>query len=360
MKSFVLVSLALISWGAQADKIDDLVRAEMEKSKIPGLAVAVIRDGKNMKLKGYGLANVEHGIPVKPETVFQSGSVGKQFTSMLTMMLVEEGKLKLSDPITQYLPEGKDKWGGVTVKHLLSHTSGMPDMPYIVMNMRKDYTEDELVQMLAKIDMIETPGHKWRYNNGGYVMLGIILGRVGGKFYGDQLQERVFGPLGMKTARVIAESEIVPNRAAGYVLSGGALRNQAWVAPKLNTTADGSLYLTLHDYVKWDAALYTEKLLKRTALMQMWTPIKLNDGTNAKVGSGSYGFGWMMESVNNVELVHHGGAWQGFTTWIGRVPAEKTTVIVLGNLAGGRTDQIGRKILIEVIPKMKAKVGALG
>ena len=360
MKAIVLASLTILTVGLRADAIDDLVSAEMKSGKMPGVAVAVVRDGKATKMKGYGLANIEHGVPVRPETVFQSGSVGKQFTATLAMMLVEDGKLSLKDPVTKFLPEGKDKWGGVTIRHLLTHTSGMPDMPYGRMDMRKDYTEDELVALLAERDMVETPGQKIRYNNGGYVMLGIILSRVGGKFYGDQLKERIFEPLGMDTARIISESEIVPNRAAGYLPATSGHRNQAWVAPKLNTTADGSLYLTLRDYVKWDAALYTEKLLTNASLQEMWSPAKLNDGTRAKMGLGHYGFGWMMESINDIELIHHGGAWQGFTTWIGRIPAKKTTVIVLCNLAGAKVDQLGRRIFLNLIPELKPKSGAAG
>jgi CubicO group peptidase (beta-lactamase class C family) len=360
MKQLALAAFTFLALTVHADTIDNLVRAEMEKGKIPGVGVAVIRDSKTVKLRGYGLANLEHTVPVKPETVFQSGSVGKQFTATLAMIMVEEGKIKLTDHITKYLPEGKDKWGGVTIKHLLTHTSGMPDMPYNRMDMRKDYSEDDLVKFLLEQEMVETPGQRWRYNNGGYVMLGILLGRVGGKFYGDLLRDRVFEPLGMKTARIITESEIVPNRSAGYVLQNGKHVNHGWVAPKLNTTADGSLYLTLHDYVKWDQALYGDKLLKPESLRQMWTPVKLNDGKTAVAMGSGYGFGWAMQQQNGIELIHHGGAWQGFTAWIGRVPEKKTTVVVLGNLAGGRTDQLGMQILHSILPEMKPKTAGGG
>jgi len=118
------------------------------------------------------------------------------------------------------------------------------------------------------------PGEKWSYSNTGYMVLGIVIRRASGEFYGDYLRKRVFTPLGMETARIISEEDIIPNRAAGYHLVNGQLKNQEWVSPSLNTTADGSLYLTVLDLAKWDAALYTEKVLKRSSLEQMWTPVK--------------------------------------------------------------------------------------
>jgi CubicO group peptidase (beta-lactamase class C family) len=350
VKQIVLVIVLCLSACAFADKADDIVRAEMAKGKIPGVAVAVIQDGKQVKVKGYGYSNIEHKVPVKPETIFQSGSMGKQFTAALAMMLMEEGKLSLSDKISKYLTEGAGKWDDITVRHLLTHTSGLPDLPYGAMDMRKDYTEEDLVKFLVDKNAVEKPGEKWRYNNGGYVMLGVLLGRVGGKFYGDQLAEKIFKPLGMNTARIITESDIVPNRAAGYVPVNGQLKNHEWVAPKLNTTADGSLYWSILDLIKWDAALYTEKLLKKSSLEMMWTPVKLNDGKTADMRGSGYGFGWAIGKHGANRMLHHGGAWQGFTTWIGRVPEKKTTVIVLGNLAGGNTEGIGRKLLEHYLP----------
>lgn len=349
VRSLTLLTLFTLVATSSADQVDDIVNKAMKDRKLPGMAVMVLKDGKPVLTRGYGFANLEHRVPVKPETVFQSGSVGKQFTATLVMMLVEEGKLKLDDPIIKFFPEAKEKWVGVKVSHLLSHTSGLPDMPYHQMDLRKDYAEADLVKLMVDQKVPEKPGEKWRYNNGAYVMLGVLIKRVSGKFYGDLLQEKIFRPLGMKSARVISEADIVMNRAAGYELRSGAIKNQEWVAPQLNTTADGALYLSLLDYAKWDAALYTSQLLKPESFKKMWTPALLNNGqtSGGKDATTGYGFGWAIETTNGKRLIGHGGAWQGFATYIGRAVDDKTTVVVLVNMDArtARAEEIGRQIL---------------
>jgi CubicO group peptidase (beta-lactamase class C family) len=301
----------------------------------------VVRNGEVLKAKGYGLANVELGVAATPDTIYQSGSVGKQFTATLAMMLIEEGKLGLDDPVSKYLPSAPPAWQGITLRHLLTHTSGISNSIYQRINMRQDYTEDELLQQIMSMPLDFQPGEKWNYSNAGYVTLGILIHKAAGKFYGDLLREKIFGPLGMTTARVISEADIVPNRAAGYRLVDGQLKNQEWVSPTLNTTADGALYLTVLDLAKWDAALYTEKLLKRSSLDLMWTPVKLNDGKTEP-----YGFGWGLSDVRGHHVISHGGAWQGFTMSIARYVDDKLTVIVMTNLdaAHSRPERIGKGI----------------
>ena len=321
----LLFSFTCVAQDGVSNKVDEYIRSEMVSQQIPGVSLAVVRNGEVVIARGYGLANLEHQVPVKPETIFQSGSMGKQFTATAVMMLVEEGKLGLDDKIIGYFPDGPAAWNNITVRHLLTHTSGMTDYPDDF-DLRRDYTEDEMVQRIKPIPLAFPPGEKWSYSNLAYVMLGVLIHKVTGKFYGDFLQERVFQPLGMSTARVISEADIVPNRAAGYRLVNGQLKNQDWVSPSLNTTADGALYLTVYDVAKWDAALYGEKLLKRSTLEQMWTPVKLNDGKTH-----GYGFGWALGDVRGHRLVEHGGAWQGFKSQISRYVDDKLTVIVFAN-----------------------------
>ena len=321
----LLLSLSCAAQDAVSAKVDEYIRSEMQAQQIPGVALAVIKDGKMVIARGYGFANVEHQVPVKPETIFQSGSTGKQFTATAVMMLVEEGKLNLDDKITKYFPDGPEAWRNITVRHMLTHTSGMTDYPEDF-DLRRDYTEDELYQRIKTIPLAFQPGEKWSYSNLAYVMLGILIHKISGKFYGDFLQERIFKPLDMSTARIINEADIVPNRAAGYRVVDGQIKNQSWVSPTLNTTADGALYLTIYDMAKWDAALYTEKLLKKSSLEQMWTPVKLNDGTTHP-----YGFGWALGEVRGHRVIEHGGSWQGFKAYIARYVDDKMTVILFAN-----------------------------
>jgi CubicO group peptidase (beta-lactamase class C family) len=336
----VASSLAQTSGHSTSDPVDHYIQAEMQRQHIPGLALLVARDGAIVKAQGFGLANVELEVPVKPETVFQSGSVGKQFTATAVMMLVEEGKIKLDDPITNYFKDAPATWSQVTVGELLSHTAGFTDYPKSF-NFRKDYTEDELFKVIAGTPLAFPPGTKWDYSNLGYATLGILIHRVTGKFYGDFLQEKIFQPLGMTTTRIMSEADIIPNRAAGYRLVKGELKNQEWVAPTVNTSADGSLYFSILDLAKWDAALYTEKLLKRSSLEEMWTPTKLSNG---QPNSDNYGFGWDIENIDGHHLLDHGGAWQGFRTHISRYVDDKLTVVVLANLAEADTGRITKHV----------------
>jgi CubicO group peptidase (beta-lactamase class C family) len=299
----------------------------MQRQRIPGLALAVIKDGAIILARGYGFANVELQAPVKPETVFQSGSVGKQFTATAVMMLVEGGQISLDDKISKFFSDTPESWQNITVRHLLTHTAGTTDYPQDF-DFRRDYTEDELLKRAEGIPLAFQPGEKWSYSNLGYLLLGILIHKITGEFYGDFLQTHIFKPLAMTTARIISEADIIPNRAAGYRLVKGELKNQEWVSPTLNTTADGALYLTVYDMAKWDAALYTEKLLKKSSLKQMWTPVKLNNGKTQ-----NYGFGWFLNEVPGHHIIEHSGSWQGFKAFIARYVDDKLTVVLFVNLA---------------------------
>jgi CubicO group peptidase (beta-lactamase class C family) len=339
---FCAALLAASSSPSPADegaKVDAYLRAEMQRERIPGLALGVYRDGKIVKAEGYGIANLEWDVPVKADTIFQSGSVGKQFAATAVMMLVEEGKVTLDDPVQKYFPDAPETWKGIKIRNLLSHTSGLseyengprtkPDGPFYL---RLDMPEDELYKRISAMPMDFKPGEDWSYRNTNYVLLGILIHRVTGEFYGDYLQERIFRPLGMTSTRIISDRDIIPHRATGYELVKGELKNQEWVSPTFNSTADGTLYFTVLDLEKWDSALYTERLLKRSSLDQMWTVMKLNNGQPNKA---NYGFAWEIKQINEHKVIEHGGAWQGFTCDISRYVDDKLTVVVLTNLDAG-------------------------
>lgn len=351
---FFASALALIPDGHAADLPKDFVNEYLKKKQIPGCAVLVRLEGKVVLSAGYGLANIEHGVGVTPQTVFQSGSMGKQFTAMAVMMLAEEGKLSLDDRVSKHLSV-PSKWSGITVRHLLTHTSGLGDYPEDF-SLQKNYTEKELLKMIAAEPLGFAPGEKWNYSNLGYVTLGILIHKVSGAFYGELLQKRIFGPLGMMNTRIINEADVIPNRAAGYVLKEGVLKNQEWVAPTVNTTADGSLYFTVEDLAKWDEALDAKKLLSAAGYEQMWTPVKLNNGRTAP-----YGFGWGIRKTDSGHpVVEHGGAWQGFASYIARYPEDRLTVAILCNRAGADGGYIAKRVaefyLPEVAPRPRVAV----
>lgn len=324
----------------QLAAIDDFVHHEMAVQRVPGLELGIYSRRRILLARGYGLANVELNVPVKPETLMQSGSVGKQFVSAAIMLLVEEGRISLDDSITKYFPDAPAAWKPILIRNLLSHTSGLseyetpertgPDGPFYF---RLDFTEDQLVKKVEALPIEWAPGEKWDYRNTNYMLLGVIIHKITGMPYAQFLSERIFKPLGMTSTRLISDRDIIPNRAAGYQINEkGELENQAWVSPTFNSTADGTLYFNVLDLAKWDEALYGTKLLKQSSLDWMWTVYRLNDG---KPNFAGYGFGWFITAQNGHKLIEHGGAWQGFTCRISRYPDDSLTVAVLTNLEAG-------------------------
>src|SRR5215831_3721988 len=334
----LLVAVAPLARAAERDPVREFVTAYITKYKIPGVALMVRWHGQVVRVEGYGMANLELRVPVKAVTVFQSGSITKQFTAMAVMTLVEEGKLALDDSVSKYL-DTPASWKGITVRRLLTHTSGLgdypPDFP-----MQKDATEDELLKMVMAQKLLFAPGEKWAYSNLGYVTLGILIHKVSGQFYGDLLAERVFRPLGMTRARIISEADIIPDRAAGYRMTDGEIKNQEWIAPSLSTTADGGLCFTVLDLAKWDEALEAGKIVSKASYDAMWPPVKMNDGSTAP-----YGFGWgIQQAANGHRLIEHGGELQGFTAFIARYPDDRLTVAVLCNMEGATPSYIAHRV----------------
>jgi CubicO group peptidase (beta-lactamase class C family) len=343
---------------ARMGAIDAWVQSEMARQQVPGVALGIRSHGTVIQ-KGYGFSNVELKTPVRAETVFQSGSLGKQFTSVLVMLEVEAGRVGLDDPLSKYFPEAPASWRQVSVRNLLNHTSGIGDYTEVMLDgkpaidYRRDYTEEELTRLMYTLPLEFPPGTRWKYSNSGYLLLGALIHRTSGHFYGELLEQKVFAPLGMKSARIISEEDIVPNRAAGYRLVQGALKNQEWIAPSINTTADGSLYLSVRDYLAWDEGLRSQVLLKPESWREVYTPARLNDGSHY-----AYGFGWDVESWHGQPWYHHEGAWQGFQTFISRYLADDLTLIVLTNSEEGVPARIADGIahLIDpALPKAEAK-----
>jgi CubicO group peptidase (beta-lactamase class C family) len=350
LRLLALVAVILIaSCGARADKVDDFLKAELARQRIPGMAVAVIQGGKVVKAEGYGFANLELKVPVTADTVFQLGSVGKQFTAGAVMLLVQDGKIRLEDPVGKHLDFAPEAWKEVTVRHLLTHTSGIPDYTGLV-DLRVDASAEQTAKKITDKPLDFAPGTKWQYSNSNYLLLGVLIEKASGEFYGDLLKERVFTPLDMTTARINSESDLIPNRAAGYEFRAGQLRNQAYVPPLVNTYADGSLIMSVRDMAKWDLALYTDKPFPKAVRDQMWTPARLTDGKAT-----TYGYGWQLGERNGHRSVGHGGAWQGFTATILRYPDDRLSVVVLTNRAGANPGTIALKVAEMYLPALAPK-----
>jgi CubicO group peptidase (beta-lactamase class C family) len=325
---------------ARLPRAEAVIREEMKLQKIPGLAFAVVDHGKVILAQGYGYANVEHSVPVITDTVFQSGSVGKQFTSAAVMLFVEGGRLSLDDPITRYLPEAPPEWADIRIHHLLTHTSGIRDYGYEASyDTRRAVTEDELVRMACAQPLEFLPDERYSYSNTGYLLLGVILDRLGGRHYSEVLRERIFEPLGMKSARLIDEAAIVPHRAAGYRLQDGHVANQQWVAPEQNTTADGSLYLSINDMIAWDRGLRAGRILSAASWHKVYTPVTLLSGNTYP-----YGFAWEVSNSNGQEVHAHSGGVPGFATYIVRYLGDDLSLIVLTNLEDADPERIARRI----------------
>ena len=336
----LILGCALVAAPVCSDEVDDFVRATMEKHKTPGIAIAVVRDGEPARVQGYGLANIELEVPVTPATIFQTASVGKQFTAAGILLLAEEGKLKLDDPLALHFPSAPATWHRITIRHLLTHTSGISDSSDDLYDELRDYTEEEHLEISWKLPLEFAPGSQWSYCNTGYIILGILTSKLTDMHWSEFLKQRILEPAGMTTARVISESDIIKNRADGYERNeDGELQNQEWVPPSDNTLADGSLYVTARDMVAWDAALRERRLLSEASYDAWWTPVSLGDGITYP-----YGFGWSLSEQRGRRLIEHGGSWQGFRTAIARYVEDKLTVVVLANAAGTPTETIAHEI----------------
>lgn len=338
--SFVLVLLGLQILAStvlsQTDSIDEYIQAEMKKRLIPGIAVAAIRNGAIIKLKGYGFANLEHDVPVTPDTVFELASLTKGFTATAIMLLVEEGKLKLSDPAIQYLPPAPDQWRAITIRHLLTHTAGLASLETGFKSLyeggaRLNYTTAQMFEAATKDPMSFAPGERWQYSDVGYFLLGMIIEKVTGKRWQDFVADRFFKPLGMTSTSVLDQWAIVKNRAAGYTLRNGNLANIRRVE-QVELAPHYGIFSSVRDLAKWDIALAAGKVIKPSSLDQMWTAVKLNSGS-----SYTYGFGWEIGERRGRRMITHTGI---TGTEYTRFPDDKLTVIVLTNL-GVRVSQTG-------------------
>ena len=312
-----------------AAKIDAVMSA-VYKAGEPGAAIIVRKNGRTIIRKGYGLADLELGVAVEPDMVFRLGSITKQFTAVSILMLAEQGKLRLQDEITKFLPDYPTQDRTITVEHLLTHTSGIQsytDMPEWLPLMRKDLTLKELIDMFKDKPMQFEPGERWAYNNSGYILLGAIIEKVSGQTYEAFLETNIFKPLGMKQSYYDSTERIIPRRIPGYQKGQGGFVN----APYLSMTqpyAAGSLLSTVDDLAVWSDAVFSGKLVKKEWLGKAFMPYKLKNGEST-----GYGYGWFTSDFSGHRSIEHGGGINGFTTYEMTFPEDGIFLGILANSA---------------------------
>jgi len=332
-----------------ADAVDDFVKAVMEQRHIPAISIAVIKDGAVVKTAGYGLANVEHNVGARPDTVYKIGSVSKQFIAAGVMLLVQDGKLAIDDRLSRHLQGTPTAWQDITLRHLLTHTSGLvregPAFdPY------KIQPDIDVITSAYSSPLLFKPGEQYVYSNVGYYVLAELIHRVSGKPWDAFLDERIFGPLGMTSTRATTVADIIQNRAGGYVWNADTLTNaENWPAVR----PSGAFLSTAPDMAKWEAALQTDRILKASIREQMWTPVVLSNGRKYP-----YGFAWELDDfppggfTTGVTSIRHEGTIPGFRAAYTRLPKQGLAVIVLSNLDRAALDSIVAGIAVRYAPEL--------
>jgi CubicO group peptidase (beta-lactamase class C family) len=320
-----------------ADELDDYIRASMKTNSVPAIVFGVFKDGSILRSGAFGLANVELKVPATVNTVFEIGSVTKQFTATLVLMLMDEGKLALNDRIDNYLDHLPDAWRAVTIRQLLNHTSGIPDIEDIFGydSYRNIYTFDQIIAVANSKPMDFPPGTKMRYSNTGYFLLGHILQKIESKPYDEILHERILNPLGMIHTRQSDPAFVILGRCAGYQLTDRGLANRDAMQPTACLAA-GTIVSTIGDMAKWDSAITHNRFLKPAIQKLMWEKTRLPNGE-----TNSYGMGWFIDDWRGHPCVEHSGGTAGFSCDYRRFQDLDLSVVVFCNLYSGTATGIG-------------------
>ena len=343
----VFVMASALVFRAGADKVDRAVQAVMRRHPIPGLALEIIKNGKCVKRAGYGLANLEWQTPVTPRTVFEIGSITKQFTAAGILLLAQDGKLSLDDRIALHLKDTPESWKDITLRHLLTHTSGIKN--YTALNgfgLAKHLTQAQFIRQLGAYPLDFQPGEKWSYCNSGFNLLGYVIENVSGANYWQFMRDRIFGPLGMSCTTHRDPRDIIPLRAGGYETNaGGQYVNRD--SDLTDIFAAGAIVSTVGDLAKWNASLDTQKLLTAASEKEMWTPLRLNNGKTR-----DYGFGWYLNPLQGHQNIGHSGSTSGFSASIQRFPGDGLVVIVLTNSdEEGAATQVAKEMALLYLGK---------
>jgi CubicO group peptidase (beta-lactamase class C family) len=344
-------------------ELEKYLQAEMNKQQIPGLSYAIVLDGKIIDSGALGLANVGLNVPVTLNSKFNIGSIGKTFTATSIMLLQRDGKLSINDPVNTYFDSLPANWNTITIKHLLTHTSGIrdycqdhPGYPLIggvtgegLEERKKEISELQFIKLVTTDPLNFTPGERFAYSNSNYFLLGFIIQKVSGQSLPEFMNERLFTPSGMTETMRENVPVIVPDRATGYNLNdSNKLINGAFISNFYSSQGDMGIITTAKDLTKWIIALESGKILDKESLRQMWTPFKLKSGFEPMDAFGSYsygysyGLGWELNCHNGyIEIGHGGDFMNGFSAKFVHFPEKKLTVVVLTNLQPWKISQPG-------------------
>ena len=319
---FVLVLWYVASAAARFDQTDDFIREEMKRQNIPGLALAIVKEGKLVKAEGYGFADLRAKTPATPDTVFKIASVSKQFIAAGIVKLAQDGRMSFDDPVHKHIDGAPAAWSGITVRHLLTHTAGLVrEAPGF--HPARVQSDADVIKTAYSLPLRFTPGEKYEYSNLGYFMLADIIRKVSGKPWTDYLRDAIFTPAGMTSTYPTSTTETIAKRARGYVDNDELRDAPRWAALR----PSGAFLSTVLDLAKWEAVLYTDAILNEASRRQMWTPVTLNNGSTH-----SYGFGWALGHVAGQQAVHHWGGMPGARAAYARFREHRVAIIALMNL----------------------------
>jgi CubicO group peptidase (beta-lactamase class C family) len=317
---------------ADAASADAVVQKFLGQPGVVGLSVAVGRGKEVVLARGYGLAELEFSVPADAETMFRIGSVTKQFTAAAVLRLQEQEKLAIDEPLTTYLPDYPTHGAEITLRHLLTHTSGIPNYtnlgPEWERIVSRELSHEEMLALWKDLPLEFAPGERWNYSNSAYYLLGVVIERVAGQPYGDFLQAEFFEPLALERTRYDSNAEVIPNRAQGYGFGEGKPWNDRLIGMS-QPGAAGALISSAQDLVRWEIALVSGQVVSPEFFEEMTLPYMLLDGKET-----SYGFGLALEPVAGQPCLSHGGGIFGFNSWLGYFPGAELTVAVISNSEG--------------------------
>jgi CubicO group peptidase (beta-lactamase class C family) len=347
VRALLLPTLLLLPLASHADPVDDYLESEMKRLKIPGLTLGVIRDGQLVRTSAYGKADLEHDVPIQAGDIFEIGSVTKQFTAVAAMMLVEQGKLSLDDPVTKYLDDAPKAWQAVTLRHMLYQTSGLPEYATVPeLGLTDEFDRAKFMKKMGELPVDFAPGATWDYSNTNYALMGWVIEKASGKPYMEFLTEQVLKPAGMLHTSFSNPYEVVPRRAHGYLLNQGQVLRTMPSSGSINS--DGTIMSNVEDMAKWDATLRAGKLLSPASYKLLWSPARLASGRERP-----YGMGFFLNAPKLPRFIGHHGNSAGYGAGHAHFPDKKLSVVVLMNLYPAPGNQLAQGVAEILEPSLK-------